>query len=368
MMRPTTIVAAAVLVLMAGALRLQARAGLPGDIVEKLEASVARDQRRFRIPGLSVAIAVRHDAVYAQGFGKSDLEHDVKVTTRTLFRTASIAKPMTATAVMQFVEAGRIDPDAPIQRYCSVFPEKPWRVTTGQLLGHLGGIRHYATAAEAAGTDHYPALEQALVLFKDDQLVHEPGTTYLYSTFGYSLLGCAIERVAGVTYQTYMQRHVFEPAGMDHTRVDDAYEVIPHRARGYRLITPPGEIYNAQLHDTSMKVPGGGLLSTPSDLVRFALALMKGRLVRPATVERMWTVGRTTDGRPTEYGLGWYVAPAERGLRRIWHTGGQSGASGMLLLIPEAGVVVALMTNLEGAPVGELAQGVLNVLQPFLQP
>jgi CubicO group peptidase (beta-lactamase class C family) len=269
---------------------------------------------------------------------------------------------------MQLAEAGRIDLDAPIRRYCSEFPEKPWAVTARQLLGHLGGIRHYVTPAEAAGTGHYLTLEQALVLFKDDPLVHEPGSRYLYSTFGYSLLGCAIERIAGVSYEAYMRRHVFEPAGMDRTRVDAAYDVIPHRARGYRLVTPPGEIFNAQLHDTSMKVPGGGLLSTPSDLVRFGLALMKGRLVRPETLERMWTVGRTAGGTPTDYGLGWSVAPPERGLRRIWHTGGQSGVSGMLLLIPEAGVVVALMTNLEDAPVAELAQGMLNSLPPFEQP
>ena len=115
----------------------------------------------------------------------------------TAFRTASVAKPMTATAVMTLAEAGKIDIDAPVRNYCPAWPAKHPAITTRQVLGHLAGIRHYGKPGESAGKTHYFVLGDSLALFKDDPLLHEPGTKYLYSTYGYTLLGCVIEGAAG---------------------------------------------------------------------------------------------------------------------------------------------------------------------------
>jgi CubicO group peptidase (beta-lactamase class C family) len=109
----------------------------------------------LNIPGLSVAIAVGNQVVYSNGFGMADLENSIPAKATTVYRTASIAKPMTAVAVMRLAEQGKLDLDAPIQKYCRAFPEKNYPVTARQLLGHLAGVRHYKARGESAGTEHF---------------------------------------------------------------------------------------------------------------------------------------------------------------------------------------------------------------------
>ena len=212
---------------------------------------------------------------------------------------------------MQLAEQGKLDLDAPVQKYVPSFPVKPWPVTTRALLGHLAGIRHYAEG-EFESTRHYATMAEALQIFQNDPLVQEPGTKYLYSTYGYTLVGAVIEAAVGTTFADYLARSVFEPAGMAGARVDDVFEIIPRRARGYQK-GPGGVLQNSGLTDTSYKVPGGGLCATAPDLARFAIALSKGTLVRPETRRQMFTTQRTRDGKPTGYGLGWAVGRGRKG-------------------------------------------------------
>lgn len=361
----------------------------PPQLAERLAAAAIAELDRViddgraaaRIPAMSVAVGFRSTVAYSRAFGTADLEHQSPASPRTAFRTASIAKPLTATAVMQLAEQGRLDLDAPVQKYCPAFPEKQWPVTARQLLGHQAGVRHYQRSGESAGKQHYFAIGDALALFKDDPLLHEPGTKYLYSTYGYTVLGCAIEGASGRSYEAYMRDRVFGPAGMTRTRVDRIYEIVPERARGYQLLTEegfkqlppplqaiakPDEIYNADLHDTSMKVPGGGLLSTAEDLVRFTTALRAGTLVHPASLDQMWTEGRTRDGTPTGYGLGWGVTPRQEGIRRLSHSGNQVGAAGVFHVLPEVELSYAIMTNLEDADLAPISRAIAEVLRTHL--
>jgi CubicO group peptidase (beta-lactamase class C family) len=195
------------------------------------------------------------------------------------------------------------------------------------------------------------------------------------------VLGCAIEGASGMPYDAYLREHVLTPAKMTRTRLDRHWDVVPDRARGYILPTPElidelppaartfaraGEIYNAPFHDTSMKIPGGGLLSTAEDLVRFGVAVQTQALLRKDTVDRMWTEGRTTTGEGTGYGLGWGVTPPQDGLRRISHNGNQIGASSSLIVIPEIGLTYAVMTNLEDVDMPILTRGIAQILRQHL--
>jgi len=303
------------------------------------------------IPGLSIAIALDGGPIFARGYGLADVEDSVPVTPETVFRSASIGKPLTATAVMQLEERARIELDAPIQRYCPAFPRKRATITARHLLAHLSGIRHYGgprNDEELFNTRHYTSVVDALEIFADDPLLHEPGDRYLYSTFGYNVLGCVIEGAAGKRYLDYMARHVFEAAGMTSTRDDDPYAVIPHRAAGYRRVD--GKLRHARRVDMSSKLPAGGFVTTASDLVAFASALMDGTLVSPETFERMLTPQTTTAGDPVPYGLGLGLFPDELwyGEREAFHGGGTPGVSGMLYLLPERRFAVAILMNLEG--------------------
>ncbi len=350
--------------------------GLPRPVIEQIEERVSAAIGNRGIPGLSVAIGHDNQLCYSKGFGLADVEHNVPASTDTRYRTASIAKSMTAVVVMSLVADGKIELDAEVQTYCPEFPEKKWPVNVQQLLGHLGGVRHYKNGRETKSTQHFYNLNSALKTFRDDPLKHQPGSKYLYTTFGYNLLGSIAEGAADTDFVSLLQQRVFAPAGMEQTVVDDQAVIVPHRARGYirhsadalkklprghNLVA--GELYNAALHDTSMKIPGGGLLSTPSDLVRFANAVNTGKLLPQNRVAQMWTSQKTSDNKETGYGLGWRLGQ-QSGRKVVWHTGGQAGTSTVLLLVPETGTSVALMCNLQNTRLLELASTIVDVIQP----
>jgi CubicO group peptidase (beta-lactamase class C family) len=364
------------LLLILSPLFTQTSDNIPPEVIANVETLITKEMERAKVPALSLAIATGNKLRYAKGFGKADLENQVQAKETTVYRTASIAKSLTATAVMQLAEKGKIDLDTPIQKYCSAFPQKQWPVTARQLLGHLGGIRHYKNAEEATGTTAYSNLSNTLILFKEDSLLHEPGTKFNYTTFGYSVLGCAIEGASGMSYEDYMRQHIFQPAGMNHTGLDHSRLVIPNRARGYMTFdeqsynqlpeaakknTKIGEVYNAPLHDTSMKVPGGGLISTSVDLVKFAIAVNTGALINEKSRDQMWRAQKIKNGDETTYGLGWVVGQVS-GIKTVSHSGGQAGTSTYLLLVPEKGLAIGLMSNLQGFAVGKVAQGIEAIL------
>ena len=351
---------------------------VPVAVADRIDAVVAAEQARQKIPGLSIAAAFQNRMVYSKSYGMANLEQGIPVKSTTAFRTASIAKSLTATGVMTLVEAGTLDLDTPVRTYCPAWPEKHPVITPRQILGHLAGIRHYTKPGESSGTSHFFTITDSLTLFKNDDLLHAPGTKYSYSTYGYSVLACAIEGASGLTFEQFMRARVFAPASMSRTRLDRIYEIIPDRSAGYQVLTdavfkqlPPavtsfakvGGVYNAGLHDTSMKVAGGGLVSTAEDLVQFGIALNTGKLLKKDTVERMWTEGKLTDGTGTGYGLGFGVFPAQEGIRRISHSGNQAGAASFLVILPEVGVTYAIMTNLEDAELGTISRGIANALR-----
>ncbi len=319
--------------------------GLEPSKVAALEELVTREMAGQRIPGMSIAVA-SGGSIWTNGYGLADLENFVPVKASTSFRTASTVKPMTAVAAWHLVEGGKLDLDASVEQYLPSFPKKAWSITTRQLLGHLSGVRTYRDGLETYLTQHYWDLETALGVFAGDDLVAEPGSAYLYSTFGYVLAGRVLEAAAGVPYSELMREAVFRPAGMTATQPDDVYRLISGRARGYQK-TADGEIRNAALSDTSHKLPGGGYVTTSADLVRFAMALDGGKLLRPESVTGMTTSMRTSTGKLTGYGTGWGVNDLA-GVRYFSHTGGQAGVSCVVAWLPAQHAAVAMMFNLEG--------------------
>ena len=328
--------------------------------IREIEALVSAEMSSQRIPGMSIAISTGDGLIWSNGYGMSDLENFVPAKASTVYRTASIAKPMTAVAAMQLVETGALDLDMPVQTYVPGFPEKDWPISTRQLLGHLGGVRAYKDSAEMFLTKHYWSLSEAVKIFSEDPLVQEPGTKYLYSTFGYVLAGLVVENVAKQPFISYLQSHVFAPAGMKSTTADDVYALIPNRSRGYQK-SGSDKILNAALADTSHKIPGGGLVSTAADLVAFALALGDGKLLKKETLETMFQPMTTKDGRSTGYGLGWGIGDFA-GRRQVNHTGGQAGVSTMLRFLPSERVAIAMMFNLEGVSSNLLADRIIALI------
>lgn len=343
-----------------GAVALRGAEFAPSKIAE-IEKMISMEMSRQQIPGMSIAIGKGTEAIWTNAYGMADLENFVPARAGTLFRTASIAKPITAVAVLQLHERGTLDLDAPVQKYVARFPEKQWPVTARQLLGHLGGIRAYRDdGSDFYNVRHFDNSLDALQVFEADPLLSEPGTTYKYSTYGYVLLGAIVESVAKMRVIEYFQANIFEPARMTATRADDHFTITPGRSRWYSR-RQDGVVVNSGFMDTSVKIAGGGLVSTSADLVSFARAVNSGRLLKPETVKLMWTPLSTRDGKPTHYGLGWGVNEL-KGRKQVAHTGGQAGTSTLLRLLPDDGIALAMMFNLDGVKFNELADRILELV------
>lgn len=296
------------------------------------------------IPGASITIVRDRQVVLNRGFGMSDLENGIDATPETRFRIGSVSKPLTSMALGLLVEEGRLDLDAPVQRYVPGFPAKRWPITVRQVAGHLAGIRHYREG-EFENQRRYPTLQDGLRMFQDDSLLFEPGTRFVYSSFGWNLLGAVIEGASGQPYLTFMHDRVIVPLGLNHTIAEFPDSLIPRRARFYSRGDSAGPILNAPYVDNSYKWPGGGYLSTTEDLAQWGAALLDGRLLRPATRDLLWTPMTTRDGKSTGYGIGWSIRSDSLGRRQAFHTGGSMGGTAILLLYPEQRLVLAMLVN-----------------------
>jgi CubicO group peptidase (beta-lactamase class C family) len=301
---------------------------------------------REGVPGLTAAVLVDGEIVWAEGFGYADVENETPVTPLTKMRIGSVSKPLTSVALGRLVEAGSLDLDAPVQRYVPSFPEKQYEVTTRQAAGHIAGIRHYRDD-EFYSRTHYDRVEEGLDIFERDSLLFEPGTRYEYSSYGWNLVSAVVEGTADTPFLRYMRRAVIEPMNLRHTVAGHTDSLIAHRTAFYSR-TDEGTLLNAPYVDNSYKWAGGGYLSTASDLVRFGDAMLRRALLDPETVELLFTPLETTDGESTGYGLGWEVGTDDEGRRTVGHSGGSVGGSTQFVLYPDQHVVVALISNLGG--------------------
>jgi serine beta-lactamase-like protein LACTB, mitochondrial len=309
---------------------------------------VGRELVARGIPGLALAVAVNGRLVYAEGFGYADLEQRVPAWPATKFRIGSISKPLTAVALMQLVEEGKVDLDAPVQRYVPSFPKKGAKITPRLLAGHLAGIRHYK-GDEFLIARHYDSVLEGLRVFEDDPLIAPPGVKFSYSSYGFNLLSAVIESGARQPFVAYMQEHVFTPLGLIGTMADQNRPLIEQRSRFYER-KKDGALDNAPYVDNSYKWAGGGFLSNAEDLVRFGSALLRPGFLSEKSLRLLFTSQKTIAGQETGYGIGWFIHKSASGQPIYEHAGGSVGGSSQLIIYPQSGVVVALVTNLGDAP------------------
>jgi CubicO group peptidase (beta-lactamase class C family) len=287
-----------------------------------------------------VAIAIDGQIVWSEGFGLADLEQQVPVTPATKFRIGSVSKVLAIAAVAQLYEQGRLDIDTPIQKYVPSFPDKGYVITTRQLAGHLGGIRHYRDD-EPTNQKRFNSLVEGLALFENDQMVAPPGTRFFYSSYGYNLIGAVVEGASGEDYRTYLRTHVFVPLAMENTEADDYEKIILHRARFYDP-TPDGNFKNSEYEDVSYKWPSGGMLSTPEDLVRFGLAHLHPGFLKSSALQLLFTPMRTTSGENTGHGMGWRIRTDHKwGPELDYEHGGGATGGTCSLIHPETGVLTS---------------------------
>ncbi len=304
-----------------------------------------------RVPGLSVAVWQEGRIIWSEGFGYSDLESRVPVWPHTRFRIGSISKPLTAAAVGRLIEQGKLDLDRRVRDYVPYWPEKEHAITARQLAGHLAGVRHYQRN-EFLMSKPFPSVESSIAIFAEDALLHPPGEKFQYSSYGYNLLSAVIEGASGDDFLSYMEREVFDRLGMRHTVADRPQAIVENRTRFYAR---QGDwIVNAPYVDNSYKWAGGGFLSTPEDLIRFAAAHLGEEFLRRETIQRLWRSQQTNVGQQTNYGIGWRTSTDDEGRLRVGHGGGSVGGRAQLVIYPSERVIVAITANMSNVQYGDL--------------
>jgi serine beta-lactamase-like protein LACTB, mitochondrial len=323
------------------------------------------------LPGLSVAVGVAGDVVWAEGFGWADLEARRPVSPGTRFRIGHASKALTSAAVGLLLEQRRLRLDDEIQTYVPAFPRKQWPVTLRQLMGHVAGVRHYRGEEADLPATHCDRAANGLPSFASDPLLFEPETQYRYSTYGWVLVSAAVEAAANEPFFAFMRAQVFTPAGMADTTPDSTTEPIPDRATFYFPRFSGDNRYGvepARRVDYSCFAGAGAFLSTPSDLVRFGVSIGGGTLLQPATVRLLQGPQVLASGEETAYGLGWMLdtVPLAGEPTRMASHGARSllGGSTSFLTFPERGIVVAVTANTSYADTRSIA---MKIAQAFAE-
>jgi CubicO group peptidase (beta-lactamase class C family) len=277
---------------------------------------------------------------------------------RTLFRIASVSKPITATVLARLVEDGRIALDSPLEQYVPEYPHTG--ITLRQLAAHTAGLRTYR-GKEFALNRPYTMLD-SLEVFKEDPLLFLPGTGYQYNSFDFVLLALAMERATGTPFETLARDLVFTPLGMTQTSAEDPgipaeFQALPYtkRSRGFRPAVPV---------DNRYKLAGGGFISTVPDLLSFGQALLHRNLVSQDILKEFITAVEI-DGQSTWYGLGWEVSQDPAGRSYFGHTGNSVGVYSIFRIYPEQAKTVALLVN---ASVPALHPELERLLDALLSP
>ncbi len=281
--------------------------------------------------------------------GFADQNKKTPFTGTTLNRIASIAKPMTAIAIMQLVEQGKIDLDVPIQTYIPDYPkQEKTQITTRHLLSHTSGIGGYQGGKETETTVAYKTLTDALSIFKDRDLLFEPGTRYSYTTYGYTVLGVIIERVSGQSFEDFMQEYIWDKAKMVNTGVEKFGQKKANQSSIYHR-NRKGKTKEAKENNLSNRIPGGGLYTTVEDMLKFGNAVINNVFVTEETMNLM-REHHSLEKERNAYGFGWFLynpKPNEGAI--IGHSGAQTGASNQLMIIPEKKFVAVILSNTSGA-------------------
>jgi serine beta-lactamase-like protein LACTB len=224
-----------------GLLLLVSSQVLATDLGDRADAAAQAQMEAQKLVGLGVDLIIDGEVAHLAGYGFADREAGIKVDPRkTMFRWASISKPLTAVAAVQLWEAGKLDLDQPVRDLVPEFPDKGQPITIRQLLGHLGGIVHYSNGklikskVKYGQENPYSDVIVALDMFKESPLVNTPGEEFAYSTHGFILASAVIQRAGNMAFHQQVHDGIAEPLGMKTLRPDYQWEDIPDRAVGYR--------------------------------------------------------------------------------------------------------------------------------------
>lgn len=327
------------------------QAGPDSLAIARARQAIGEAVRDGAAPGAAVAVAAGGKVVWSQAFGVSDIASGAPVTPATRFGVGSISKTLTLAAALTLADEGKLDLDAPVERYLSDFPHRGRGVTARRIGAHQSGIADAFADRNYYTTAHFSSLDSAYRGIAAAPLAFTPGSRTEYATGIFTIVGRILERITGENYLDVMRRRVFAPAGMTATVPNDPRHPASGRAAFY-VRRAGGGFDPAPATDPSFKLPGAGFLSTAEDLARFGAALLGSDLLSDSSRRELFTPVPLADGTPTHYALG-FQALEEAGRRVLLQPGGGPGIAGWLAVYPDDDLVVAILSNATGAPLGD---------------
>ena len=330
----------------------------PAGVSENVSTFVRSEMQRQHIPGLALLVARGGKIIRAEGFGLANVELQVPVKPETVFQSGSVGKQFTATAVMMLVEEGKVGLDDPLTKYFADAPASWKDVTVRELLSHTAGFGDYP---EKFDFRKDWTEDEELQLVESIPLAYPPGTKWEYSNLGYLTLGVLIHRVTGEFYGDFLQQRIFQPLGMQTTRIISEADIVPNRAAGYRLVK--GELKNQEwVAPTVNTTADGSLYFSILDLAKWDAALYTEKLLKHSTLEQMWTPANLKNGQPNKdgYGFAWVVGE-RHGHRVISHGGAWQGFETTIARYVNDQLTVVVLTNLGGAKPSVIAEHVADL-------
>lgn len=315
-----------------------------GQAAIELRIDAAIDSIKSQVPGLTLAVMNAGRVAYVKAVGTTSIGVVRPPDGDTQFRLASLSKPMTAVAVFSLAEQGKIDLDKPAREYCPALAALDGAPTVRHLLLHQSGLRHTNDREDETITGAFPRLGPSLAGVTKEPLRFTPGRKTLYTSWGYTALGCVIEEVSGMSFADFIRERVLSPAQMTHTVFDKPDYTSDTFSPGFRM---SGRFIPSLVVDTRFKTPASGIISTANDLMRFADALFTHRIISATSFADMLAVRPTIEEKAPMFTAGWTVGPSNLGTPGFNYNGSMEGSTAVLVLLPEKQIAVALLTNRE---------------------
>jgi CubicO group peptidase (beta-lactamase class C family)/D-alanyl-D-alanine dipeptidase len=334
-----------------------------------LEPFITHELTDKRLPALSIALVDDQRIVWARGFGFADPKSKKPATADTVYRVGSVSKLFTDIAVMQLVEEGKLDLDAPVTNYLPDFkPENPFKkpITLRQMMAHRSGlVREPPVGNYFDSTD--PTLAEMVESLNSTRLVYEPGTKIKYSNAAIATVGYVLERTKKEPFACYLQSALLDPLGMIRSGFEPRPQLTKNLATA-TMWTYSGREFTAPTFELGM-APAGSMYSTVNDLGRFLSALFadgkgpKGTILKKETLEQMWTPQFKKSDETRDFGIGFRISEF-KGRRRLGHGGAIYGFATDLSLLPDdkLGVVVIVSKDVANAVTTHIADEALKLM------
>ncbi len=321
---------------------------------ELLNALVSQN----KVPGLSITVIKNSQVLLQKGYGLADMETRTPVDPlKTIFRVASVSKPIAASALAQMVEEGTLCLDTSFHDYVPYFPKKSYDFTLRQLAGHTAGIRGYKGKEFALNKPI--GIKEGIEIFKDDNLLFRPGSEYFYTSYGWVLVSLAMQEAGSTPFSDYVENTLLKPLGLF-----DTYPELPDDKNEYWATFYSKKISGfskAIAVNNLYKLAGGGYLSTSSDLAKLGQAYLDRKIADEAIINQFITSQKIGE-IPTYYGLGWQSGQDKKGRAYYGHIGNGVGGYSNFFIYPKLKMIIAILINCTDPVVQSEIDAIIDIL------